>query len=96
MFKPGYCPWPDGFYIESCKGKINVTGDKEKRIGEGGTLELPKLTKREDRWKAEGISPDSFFEIMADKQKVRKIKNFLRIMGTSNNLNFEAQDFVKL
>lgn len=22
VFKPGYCPWPEGFFIKACKGKI--------------------------------------------------------------------------
>jgi hypothetical protein len=81
IFKPGYCPWPVGFYIDACRNRINITGDKEKRIGEGGTLELPKLTNREDRLYAEGTRPDSFLEMTADKQKARKIRNFLRLLN---------------
>ena len=47
IFKPGYCSWPNGFSIDSCRGRINITGVVDKRVGEGGTLELPKLTKRD-------------------------------------------------
>jgi hypothetical protein len=47
IFKPGYCSWPLGFYIGACKVRIKPEGNK--RIREGATIELPKLTKREDR-----------------------------------------------
>jgi len=55
VFKPGYCSWPNGFSIDACRSRIKITGDKEKRIGEGGTLELPKLTSREDRIRAQSL-----------------------------------------
>jgi hypothetical protein len=47
VFKPGYCSWPSGFSIGACKDRIKIIGGKNKRIGEGGTLELPKLTIRD-------------------------------------------------
>lgn len=53
IFKPGYCSWPQGFYIESCQGKIKSNGD----FTVTKTFELPKLTNREDRIRAQGISP---------------------------------------
>ncbi len=49
VFKPSYCSWPNGFSIDACNGRMHITGHKEKIMGEGGTLELPKLTAREDR-----------------------------------------------
>ncbi len=47
VFKPGYCSWPKGFSIAACRDRIKIRGDKDKRIGEGGNLELPKLTTRD-------------------------------------------------
>ena len=47
VFKPGYCSWPKGFSIAACRDRIKIRGDKDKRIGEGGILELPKLTPRD-------------------------------------------------
>ena len=53
IFKPGYCSWPEGFYIEACKEELRSSGE----FATGKTIELPKLTKREDRIRAQGISP---------------------------------------
>jgi len=53
IFKPGYCSWPEGFYIEACQGKIKSSGE----FTATKTFELPKLTNREDRIRAQGISP---------------------------------------
>jgi len=50
VFKPGYCSWPNGFYIKACEGRIKPGGNG--KIIEGETMELPKLTRREDRLKA--------------------------------------------
>ena len=47
VFKPGYCSWPKGFSIAACRDRIKIIGGKGKRIGEGGILELPKLTTRD-------------------------------------------------
>jgi hypothetical protein len=48
VFKPGYCSYRVGFGINACKGKMKVYNfTNSKNIGE--MLELPKLTKREDR-----------------------------------------------
>ena len=52
VFKPGYCSWPNGFSIDACRNRIKIIGSRDEGIGEGGTLELPKLTKREDRLRA--------------------------------------------
>ena len=54
IFKPGYCSWPNGFDIDSCRGRIKPGGTGE--IMEGTVIELPKLTKREDRLRTEAIS----------------------------------------
>jgi hypothetical protein len=47
VFKPGYCPWPAGFGIDSCKDKLAPEGND--KVAEGKTIELPRLTNREDR-----------------------------------------------
>jgi hypothetical protein len=47
IFKPGYCSWPKGFNIDRCKEKIRPEGDG--RISEGKDVELPKLSRKEDR-----------------------------------------------
>jgi hypothetical protein len=43
IFKPGYCSWPEGFYIEACQGKIKSNGE----FTATKTFELPKLTNKE-------------------------------------------------
>ncbi len=55
IFKPGYCSWPNGLSIASCRDRMDITGVREKEIGEGGTLEVPKLTSREDRIRAQSL-----------------------------------------
>jgi len=81
IFKPGYCPWPLGFEIGACRATMKFTGDKEKGVGEGGTLELPKLTKREDRLRAQRIGSSFLTATLPDKQKAKKIRNFLRLLN---------------
>lgn len=46
VFKPGYCSLPKGFGIDSCKEMMRKSFVG---IGQGQTVELPRLTKREDR-----------------------------------------------
>lgn len=78
VFKPGYCSWPKGFEIASCKGKIKPAGND--KIAEGETVELPKLTNRDDRSKAvPGL-------IHADGEKneeeiIRKQKVFFKLIN---------------
>ena len=50
IFKPGYCSWPAGFGIDACKGKIKPAGND--RVADGETVELPRVTNREDRLRA--------------------------------------------
>ena len=54
IFKPGYCSWPNGFSIGACKGRMRSEGPGENMVGK--RLELPKLTEREDRLRAQSIS----------------------------------------
>jgi len=50
VFKPGYCSYPAGFGIKACKDRMKVYNfTNSDNIGE--TVELPKLTEREDRLK---------------------------------------------
>jgi hypothetical protein len=51
IFKPGYCSWPQGFYIESCKNKIKFELNSEGyyKVGNAETIGLPMLKNREDR-----------------------------------------------
>ena len=82
VFKPGYCSWPNGFSIEACQGGMHITGHKEKIIGEGGTLELPKLTKREDRIRALSIStPSGEYPPERTRELVRLINEERRKFG---------------
>ncbi len=45
VFKPGYCSWPAGFGINSCKEKIKPVGSN--KIAAGVTVELPRLIARD-------------------------------------------------
>jgi hypothetical protein len=76
VFKPGYCSWPKGYYIEACKKKIRPDS-----IGDGETTELPKLTSRGDRLDASHVSPSFMTDILADKKKAKKIKEFIRLLN---------------
>ena len=71
FYKPGYCPWPDGFSIEACKVKLKPSGNP--KIREGQTVELPRLTKREDRRRA-NLDP------VGDKKDWKKQKLFIQII----------------
>src|SRR4030042_100472 len=53
IFQPGYCSWPNGFSIDACRGKIKPEGSG--KIMEGETVELPKLTNREERGEAQSL-----------------------------------------
>ena len=53
IFKPGYCSWPNGFHIETCRERLKPKLTDELRGG--GTAELPKLTNREDRIRSQAI-----------------------------------------
>jgi hypothetical protein len=73
VFKPGYCSVPKGFSIDACRNRIRIIGGKDEGVGEGGTLELPKLTNREDRWRNESVGP-----IYAASDDPREEKGFLK------------------
>jgi hypothetical protein len=82
VFKPGYCSWPNGFSIDACRNRIKIIGGKDERIGEGGTLELPKLTKREDRLRALSIStPSGEYPPERTRELIRLINEERRKFG---------------
>lgn len=80
VFKPGYCSWPAGFGIEACKDRIKPEGSH--KVAEGDTIELPKLTRREDRLKAQEIWPPL---MRGDKESKRLIKQFIRLLNDERN-----------
>ena len=76
VFKPGFCSWPAGFGIEACKGKIKPEGND--KVAEGMTVELPRLTNREERLRAQRIWPS---QLGGDKESARKIIKLLRLLN---------------
>jgi hypothetical protein len=87
IFKPGYCSWPEGFSIDTCKNKIKPEGAGE--ITGGKTIELPKLTNREDRLKAFNLGPirSSSDDPRIRKKFLKKQLEFLRLLDEeSRNL----------
>ena len=48
VFKPGYCPWPKGFSIDTCRGKIKPGGAG--KVAEGENVELSKLSEEAVRF----------------------------------------------
>ena len=79
VFKPGYCSWPKGFSIDACKDKIKPEGTGQ--IREGKTIELPKLTRREDRLIAMMVGPIDFVSDPGLRRKfLKKQIEFLRLL----------------
>lgn len=74
VFKPGYCSWPEGFSIEACQKKIKPGGND--KVARGDMVDLPKLTARTDRLKAQEISIPL---VEGDEVTLKKIKNFIRL-----------------
>jgi len=80
VFKPGYCSWPKGFSIDACKDNIKPEGTGQ--IIEGKTIELPKLTRREDRLTATMVGPiDSTSDPRLQRKLLRKQIEFLRLLN---------------
>ena len=73
IFKPAYCPWSvEAFGIDTCEGKIRPGG--QDKVADGITVELPKLTSKEDRLRALP-SP------VAGENALKKQKDFLRLIN---------------
>ncbi|MDH4266321.1 MAG: carboxypeptidase-like regulatory domain-containing protein [Deltaproteobacteria bacterium] len=73
IFKPGYCSWPGGFSIAACREKIKPGGTGE--IMEGKTIELSKLTTREDRLRA--MKPG----LVIGEGALEKQREFIRLLN---------------
>lgn len=82
IFKPGYCSWPNGFSIEACKRKLKPEGNN--KLIEGEDIELPRLTNREDRIRAQRISGpageippgklDEFYRLINEERRALGLK----------------------
>lgn len=89
IFKPGYCSWPKGFGIDACKGKMKPESDD--KVAEGVTFELPRVTSREDRIKAQRISPPL---LDGNKEMLKKIKEFIKLKNEERKyLGLEEVNF---
>ena len=73
IFKPGYCSWPAGFGIDSCKGKLKPSGND--KLANGETVELQRLTGGEDRLK---VLPEAIGD---NRATFRKQKQFMRLIN---------------
>ncbi|MEW6419947.1 MAG: hypothetical protein AB1480_17840 [Nitrospirota bacterium] len=91
VFKPGYCSWPNGFFIDACKGKIKPGGNN--KIAEGETIELPKLANREDRRRSSSIWPGL---AGGDLATAKKIENFVKLLDKEEkDLGLGGQGWVR-
>jgi hypothetical protein len=91
IFKPGYCSWPQGFSIEACKSKIEPGGNRD--IIEGKTIELPKLTNKEDRRRAALIWPSA---AGGDLATAKKLENFVKLLDKEEKtLGFGGHGWVR-
>ena len=84
IFKPGYCSWPEGFSTDAYKDKIKPGGSGQ--ITEGKTIELPRLTNREDRLKAFNLGPirSSSDDPKIKKKFLKKQLEYLRLLDEEN------------
>ena len=80
VFKPEYCSWHGGFEIEACKMKPSG-------IGDGETIELRKLTNREDRLRA--IPSTAWGELEKQRELIRLINEERRNLGLKGEIYFE-------
>jgi hypothetical protein len=89
VFKPSYCPWPKGFYINACKGKLKPEGNA--KVSDGEAVELPKLINKEDRMMAipsseYGTEPNRRIEFLKKQKEFLKLLNMEeRNLGLSEN-----------
>lgn len=85
VFKPGYCSWPAGFGIDACKEKIKPIGND--KIAERVTVELPRLTNREDR---ERNLPGT---VGFSREFHKKQLNFLRLIDEEHYYLYGKKDY---
>ncbi len=96
IFKPGYCPWPSGFSIDACKDKVRP--ERTDQIMEGKTVEfeLPKLTNKQDRLRAQRISPFHPDDQAKEKEFIKKQLEFLRLLNEERrNLGLDEYKIYK-
>ncbi len=86
IFKPGYCPY--GSLIDVCMKKMKPIGND--RIAEGETVELPRLTKGEDRVRA--IPGLVNYDNMDEIELYKKQRGFIRIINEERR-NFGLEEF---
>lgn len=77
VFKPGYCSWPAGFLIDACAGRMKPNGNQ--MVAKGETVELPKLSNREDRER--NLPGTAGFSREFDKKQL----NFLMSINEEHN-----------
>jgi hypothetical protein len=75
IFKPGYCSWPKGFYIETCAGRLKPAGNE--KLSKGETVELLKLLKKEDRLR-------NLPGPVSGERSLEKQKEFIRLLNEEN------------
>jgi hypothetical protein len=96
VFKPGYCPWPEGFSIDACKDKLKPGGNGE--VIEGKTVELPKVTEKERRLPTLRIGPVFSYsdDPKVEKKFLKKQLEFLRLLDEENrNLGLSEYGYYK-
>ena len=93
VFKPGYCSWPEGFKIDSCRGKLKPSGND--KVADGEPVELPRLASREARLRSlpTYIYGDSKY---TPEEFLAKQKEFLRLINEeSRNLGLTELNMPK-
>ncbi len=90
IYKPGYCPWPNGFSINACREKLKP-GETMKML-EGEPVELPKLSNRDDRRRAWSIGPIHGDRWMGEKEILGRQKEFIRLLKEEEKYLFPARE----
>ena len=92
IFKPGYCAWPNGFQIASCKEMMvyELKPHGAYSVGEGETIGLPKLTNREERRRnmpshIYDAGPKNYKEIIGNQ------KEFIRLLNEEDEFLYPGR-----
>ena len=85
IFKPGYCPY--GSLIDVCLRKMKPLGHD--KVAEGVTVELVRLTKREDRVRA---IPSPIYFNGNPKELYKKQREFIKLINEESR-NFGLKEF---
>lgn len=83
IYKPGYCPYPKGYFIDACeKMYVTETDPPCDDIGCGETVGLPKLTERKDRRQAHRVGPVYGADNNKEEREIlRKQREFIRLIN---------------